>query len=335
MINCLGIALSVLASIFVGSAAAVADNIAVRAKIVNAVTAKPVPQMSVSLFAPEWVDHSGIMPSRFVPEWVDHSGIMPSREDTLTRTKVTNNNGEVEWPSVPRPRRFLILQTTHPNSHHHLSEGWILIDTKLLSNTQRSENNAIKLRPFVTVAGKIVDVDTSKAPPWPTQMSLVALYSKPLRVEPGIFLGGDMTSTVPRPDGSFAIRMAIGTNTFALFGSNICYKIVQHSQPLAVSQQGARNITIRVQKKPGFLIRCQPQGIWALENYQFQVRGGEDDAPEAFLNNYWFIPALKWGQTMQVRVLHRKSKRIVVAWTTIKASPKNWPIIISIHKPAS
>lgn len=132
----------------------------------------------------------------------------------------TNTEGAFEFKGVPAVFQ-LFAQVTHPN----LSEGWARIGEERLqvlnknaTETKVYDGLEVKLRPWATVSGHIVDVATGKAPLSP--MSIESVYDEGYN-DGDIGVGHSVVFGEAAPDATFTIKLPTGFNHVRVRGEGL------------------------------------------------------------------------------------------------------------------
>jgi hypothetical protein len=103
---------------------------------------------------------------------------------------------------------------------------------------------------------------------------------------------------------------------------------------LDVKQPGDKNLLLKVRKQPTFWVRfdAAPDSLKNTEVFK-KTETGESQVGGAD-SGQWSTPAPKWDATIEIRVMRynaeTRKREEILPWTTLTASPQNWPQVVRI-----
>lgn len=234
----------------------------------------------------------------------------------------TNQDGTFEFKGVPAVFQ-LFAQVTHPN----MSRGWARIGEERLQVLNKNAKEPkvydgieVKLRPWATVSGKIVDMDTNKAPLAP--MSIEAVYDEGYN-DGTIGVGHSVVSGKAAPDATFTIKLPVGFNHVRVRGEGYWEGGRENPLDLDIKPGAQQGQVFPVRALKGYLLKFETKNPRGLEDCTLTTRTPDGKESEQSLAPLRHIRAKEWGEKMQIRMMRGKDE--VLPWTEITANQKNWP----------
>lgn len=216
------------------------------------------------------------------------------------------------------PRLFKLFVTVEADD--------LVNDWAEMSGEEDSEDVIIKLRPWATVSGKIVDPDTGAAPIVRCS-EVTALYRQGSTQDREPTMHPGMTKVrPPAADGTFTFRTAAGPNR--IWASGAAFK---SAEPISIEvpPEGLTDLMLPVHRQTCFAVRFESDSPDGLKEINLDVKESEDKwHTEGRIDPEWSRRTANWGDKMVIRI--RRAGEVVLPWTEIVADPNNWPLVLKL-----
>lgn len=220
-----------------------------------------------------------------------------------------------------------------------------------LDDLKPIKNLTLKMRPLVSVEGRVLDFDSRRAP----TLSMIA-DARCEEASAQYKQIGYATGVKVRPDGSFSMRAPQGLCTFSFRGqyltmpreekrshnTNSIEMVTAYdtSSEKFLKASSPETLTFVVQKTPGWPLRFHSDNAQGLKNckVEFRDKSGKSIQTQELLSQNdkdafdhdadLFFPALSWGEALEMRVF--RNDKEVLRWTPIIANPVHWPLSFAV-----
>ena len=209
------------------------------------------------------------------------------------------------------------------------------------------ENLEVRLRPLVTVSGKIIDADAGGEPIMPVELTV----TKEESLSQGLVQSSAGTYSIGQGNepahGIFSVQVPAGPVAFhiAADSSRGAYrKAYDHQLVVEVPEQGQTGLLLKVPRRPGVLVQLESTEpgklLWNGYGGNLIINVREEQSNGISYADYtplWFFPVSAWGKKMEVNMVRRISRtdgssedREILPWTGIVADPKTWPVRLKV-----
>lgn len=291
-------------------------TVSITGRAVNPITGRPVEGATVSV--------SGTSAFRFQPV-------------------VTGADGRftfLEFPSYAR----LQFSVTHSN---YAPANVFRPEAKRGEPQAAVEKLEIRLRPFVTVSGKIVDAESGGPMMMPVELTVKKEEVLTQGFVQTIHQSLSSGQGNPPSNGMFSVQIPAGPVVFLVASSSSTgayRKAFDHESVITIPPDGQRELLLKIPRKPGVLVQLESSEPWKMQRVGY---GGDliINVREEKSNGYgyadytplWFFPVEEWGRKMEVNMVRRINRSNgtsddieIFPWTGIVADPKTWPVRLKV-----
>lgn len=256
----------------------------------------------------------------------------PAFAAAVTLPVMTDADGRYLFPGVPSAN-ILFVQASHPD----LAGAWEFGFRGAAGPQRKGFEQAVqapdvRLTPWGTVAGSVVDEVTGKAVSVP--LHVACSYTSGYNDGEMAFTGQSTTAAV-RPDGSFTLKAPLGHAVVRVYGPG--YHGTGGGEAAAA---GGAPMVLKAQRDGGALVHLTGVPLERLARCEIRVRGG--GRPETSVGNgpnisdgYWFCSAnmgsfVAGGQPMEVQIVGKSRDDVILPWTPLDLQTKEWPLEIQV-----
>lgn len=291
-------------------------TVSITGRASNPITRRPVEGANVSV--------SGTSAFRFPPVVTGAGGRFTFRE----------------FPSYAR-LQFSVTHSNYASAHVFRPKA------KRGDSQVAVDNLEIRLRPFVTVSGKIVDAESGGPMIVPVELTVKKEEALTQGFVQTIHHSLSSGQGNAPSNGVFSVQIPAGPVAFHVASSSSTgayRKPYDHESVITVPPDGQTELLLKIPRKPGVLVQLESSEPWKMQRVGY---GGDliINVREEKSNGYgyadytplWFFPVEEWGRKMEVNMVRRINRSNgtsddieIFPWTGIVADPKTWPVRLKV-----